>query len=550
MSHFHRKRTNRKGVLTEDKAWTIEFVDHNNISRRVTASRDKTASMSLEHNLNRLVAFRASGAVPDPKLNQFIENLSPDMRDKLASWGIIEPERAASAKFLIEHLASWKNALEGKGNTSSHIKKSIAKIKKLMGDCHWKKLSDITAQSFDAWRVDAKAGGLSQQSINHYLTVAKTFCNWLVQNKCATENPLAYLKKKTVTDSDRRHMRRASDDNELEQLLASTFAGEKHHGMTGQARSLLYRFAIETGFRWSECGSLLKSSFNFTSKPPTVTVASGKSKNRKERTNPISEELAADLMEYMALFLPNAKAFQGMHKNRIGAKMLRMDLEAAGIPYQDECGQVRDFHSLRKTFGTRLARNGVPLAVAQILLDHTDPKLTANHYTMIVMDDKATAIAKLPTLTGRTAPQSESLAKTGTTDNHPFELPPLPLPVDRQGNVGNHACPTVKAGEISSDSCESVDRLGDRNAPSSDGFYWTYSNRASIGIQGDQKIQNSSKPLENGDVLGIIPHTDTQKPGWWNGIHAGFKNPWAQAREGSTPSPGTRITAEGLRFFV
>ena len=97
----------------------------------------------------------------------------------------------------------------------------------------------------------------------------------------------------------------------------------------------------------------------------------------------------------------------------------------------------------------------------------------------------------------------------------------------------------MKAEENSSESRESADRLGDRNASNSDGFYWTYSDRASVGIQGDQKIQNSSNPLENGDVLGIIPDTDTQKPGWWNGIHAGFKNPWPHGLVGSNPTPGT-----------
>jgi hypothetical protein len=34
--------------------------------------------------------------------------------------------------------------------------------------------------------------------------------------------------------------------------------------------------------------------------------------------------------------------------------MLRIDLGAAGIPYQDESGRFADFHSLRHTFITNL----------------------------------------------------------------------------------------------------------------------------------------------------------------------------------------------------
>ena len=32
------------------------------------------------------------------------------------------------------------------------------------------------------------------------------------------------------------------------------------------------------------------------------------------------------------------------------AEMLRVDLEAAGIPYRDEAGQVADFHALRHSY--------------------------------------------------------------------------------------------------------------------------------------------------------------------------------------------------------
>ncbi len=218
-----------------------------------------------------------------------------------------------------------------------------------------------------------------------------------------------------ITNNDRRHIRRASDDSELEKLLSATMTGTVHHGLTGRERTLLYRLAIETGFRYSECGSLSKPSFDFSSDPPTVTVASGDAKNRKARTNPISPELAADLKEYMALFLPNTKVFPRMQRGK-GAAMLRLDLAAAGVPYRDEYGQVRDFHSLRKTFGTRLARYGVPLVMAQRLLDHSDPKLTANLYTGIMLEDKAAAVAKLPAITGTPASSLETMKKMGTDD--------------------------------------------------------------------------------------------------------------------------------------
>ena len=245
----------------------------------------------------------------------------------------------------------------------------------------------------------------------------------MIRNGRLSKNPLAHLEKIIVTDKDRRRVRMASEDGELERLLAATMAGEEHHGLSGPERALLYRLAIETGFRWSECRSLVKASFNLDGNPPAVTVASGRAKNRKERTNPISRELAADLRAHMALFLPTAGAFPGLRTaRRMGAEMLRADLEAAGLPYRDECGQVRDFHSLRKTFGTRLSRAGVPLPVAQRLLDHSTPELTANFYTGVMPADKAEAVARLPAITGSAGDEwsgkatsiLEGLEKTGT----------------------------------------------------------------------------------------------------------------------------------------
>jgi hypothetical protein len=56
------------------------------------------------------------------------------------------------------------------------------------------------------------------------------------------------------------------------------------------------------------------------------------------------------------------------------------DLEAAGIPYVNETGEYADFHSLRKTFATELAKAGVATRVAMELMRHS-PKLTTKIYT-------------------------------------------------------------------------------------------------------------------------------------------------------------------------
>lgn len=60
--------------------------------------------------------------------------------------------------------------------------------------------------------------------------------------------------------------------------------------------------------------------------------------------------------------------------------------------------RVADFHELRTTFGTNLARSGVALSLAQRLMRHSTPVLTANVYTVLTPEDYRGAIERLPKL--------------------------------------------------------------------------------------------------------------------------------------------------------
>jgi integrase len=75
--------------------------------------------------------------------------------------------------------------------------------------------------------------------------------------------------------------------------------------------------------------------------------------------------------------------------------MLRADLRAAGVePVVD--GKVIDLHALRTTFITHLSLGGVPLAVAQKLARHSDPRLTSNVYTSLNLAELQKAVQALP----------------------------------------------------------------------------------------------------------------------------------------------------------
>src|SRR5205807_5418881 len=82
------------------------------------------------------------------------------------------------------------------------------------------------------------------------------------------------------------------------------------------------------------------------------------------------------------------------------AEMLRLDLEAADIPYTIEGTDDplhADFHALRHSSLTLLGRSGVDLRTCQELAGHSTPTLTAR-YSHRRLYDLAGAVEMLPSL--------------------------------------------------------------------------------------------------------------------------------------------------------
>jgi integrase len=112
---------------------------------------------------------------------------------------------------------------------------------------------------------------------------------------------------------------------------------------------MLYRLAMETGFRRNELRSLTPEAFSLDGDPPTVTVKAAYSKHRRDDVQPIRPEMADVLSPWLAARPPGKPLFGRLTKHT--AKMLRTDLVAAGIVYETDSG-VADLHAR----GTRTFR--------------------------------------------------------------------------------------------------------------------------------------------------------------------------------------------------
>lgn len=376
--------------------------------------------------------------------------------------GLIDPReekyRDHLARPLVEHLGDWIKDLEARGNSEVHVEQFTARVRRAVAVVMGAKPSEIDppptakraevpkfAAALTRWTAKArlfdldveraqdalatiKAEGRSSATCNHYKTALVSFSLWLYNTRRLRENPLRGLKGFKAR-ADIRHDRRTISLADLQHLVAVTETGGTFRGMSGPARALCYRLAVATGLRYSEIMSVTPSSFDWEA--ATVTVQACYTKNRDLATLPLTDELARDLRAWVDGMEPERPIFP-MPKGK-GAELLKIDLEAAGIAYQDESGRFFDFHSLRCECATLADAANASPQVVQKLMRHKTAALTA-HYSRPTPASIAATAAKIPSLVAK---PPAALAATGTGDPVPFGATVQPGATSGSGDACN-----------------------------------------------------------------------------------------------------------------
>ena len=344
--------------------------------------------------------------------------------------------RQGERKPLVDHVTDWQADLTNRGGTAKHADLSADRVRRLVAVmCGAKpdmvdgkrmtrrqcqeararmgrlaagaRLSILTGDKVQDALATFRDSGRSLETCNHYRRAIRGFAQWAFKNGRLRENPLNGLSGFNAKE-DRRHDRRTISLEELLRLIAVANRGPTFMGMTGRARALCYRLAVATGMRYSELASIGAESFDWDA--PSVTVAAAYTKNGAPATMPVPDELAQDLAPYVASLGSGMPVFPLPAQK--GAKMLRHDLRAAGIPYRDAGGLVFDFHSLRCETATLADAAGVSPRVVQKMMRHSALELTGRYTRPRAVDIEAAA-GKLPSLRPE-APITEAAAMTGT----------------------------------------------------------------------------------------------------------------------------------------
>jgi len=279
--------------------------------------------------------------------------------------GLMPPQKALefAQRHLASHLEDFLGDMRRLGKSEKYLANLEFRVGRLIEECPWNTAVDVTPDSFQVWRRGCSE--LSAKTANDYLEAVRCFFNWMIKNGRFSTNPLVTVEK-VKTDGRQTRERRAFTADEFKSLLA----------VAGEHRTA-YLMAAHTGFRRSELADLKWADLHLEEAKPFVLVRASTTKNSQVAPMRLHPELEAALRKHKGESQPVDLVFKRFPR----IERFKRDLVKAGIPYQDALKRYADFHALRKTFGTNLARAGVPRRTAMFLMRHSDGKLTDKIYT-------------------------------------------------------------------------------------------------------------------------------------------------------------------------
>ena len=297
----------------------------------------------------------------------------------------------------------------------SHYKNVKSRLDRTVAALHLGDIRELQPVQVIRYRNQQREEGASNRTANLVVDSLCAMFAWALGCGLITTNPLRNVRRLPDGAGHQRYRRRALSDVEIARFLEAAEqddretaegwwlngGGEADHRRRGQRvpQAPLWFAFLETGARWSELTRTRWVDFDLEQK--TLILRAETTKSKKRRVLPLRQQLATALKDLRqvhervlgrlpegadAVFL-TPEAARWMKPTNNAMRLFHRVLKRAGIPRLDTEGRKIDIHSLRHTFGSRLARNGVGLVQVQRLMGHSDPKLTAQVYTHLDVED-------------------------------------------------------------------------------------------------------------------------------------------------------------------
>ena len=326
---------------------------------------------------------------------------------ELDGLGSVEGQMRSLAEVQKDYLAALRGTV-----TERHYEGVAARLGKVVAALGQVRVRDLRAMDVIRVRNEIKAAGGSNRTCDTYTHALKSMLNWAVAAGVIAANPIASLKRLPASRDHQVYRRRALADAEIERFLATSREEDAELDVLAAdvrvPQTPLWLAFLETGARY---GELTKATWGDLDQTRRILVLRAENtKSRKQRAIPVGETLTRELVRLRAIHeavrgrLPNVEdrifitpeGAAWLWHTTNAMRILDRLLDRAGIAKVNVQGEKLDVHALRTTCASRMARRGVPLAITQRWLGHSDPKLTAAHYCDLGVEDLRAAVERAP----------------------------------------------------------------------------------------------------------------------------------------------------------
>ena len=394
----------------------ISYTDESGKRKTITGCTDLAATQEIANKLDSEVKLRKRGIIDRTK------------------------ERCAeqSRRAIGEHIDEFIQHLEALGGKAPRYLQQVrSRLKAFVAFSHIEILGSLEADRVTAFVLSLRGRDLSGVTVNEYIGTLKQFAKWAVATSRLPADPLASVTKQSAKTIQPKRPRRAFSADQIGALLHAarvrpvqelrTIRHGPREGQQvarvsdeaivraehlGEERVLAYLIALWTGLRRSEMSALQWQDVRLDTLPSQLHLRAHTTKAKRADRVTLHPQVA----DALRAFRPEKpKPTESVLRAVPGMKVLRADLELAGIAYVTETGRV-DLHAMRKSLSTYLSAHGVPLRLTQAHMRHSDPRLTAGVYTDESALPVASAVTELPWLPTESESSTETIRMTGTND--------------------------------------------------------------------------------------------------------------------------------------
>ena len=373
---FKRKKKNpHSGIIYELPTWHCAFMGADGREKRKsTKTADEDLANTYASHWAR-VAYETYHGMTDPEVTKMIQN---------------------EARHLSEHLQIWHDSMILNMRSQKHADVFVRYIERMAKLSGIRLAVDLDDHVLTKWRKHMIAENKSARTINASMMALKAFTKWLKKSGQIRKNKFEDLKIPIVKEDHGRVIVHKDISRDEFAILMRFMPNMGRRGrLNACQRMMFYKIALGTGFRCNECKTLKVNQLHIDHEPPYIRILGENTKNGETEEQPITEELARDLKNFVfnkeldeCLFPANAMVR--------AAEIVRRDMNEAREAYlatlppetrqevaksdfmktKDSHGQVLTFHSLRHTYGTWLSKVCNSAKDLQTLMRHKDPKTT------------------------------------------------------------------------------------------------------------------------------------------------------------------------------